>query len=235
MADVLARLPRIVSEADLSTAELLLFEDRRVSMRYCPFDYVNRAARVVIIGITPGRQQMLLSCQEAQRALADGQVGDDVLRRVKAVGAFAGSMRTNLITMLDGIGLHRYLGVESTRALFDPESDLLHSTSAILYPAFLGGENYGGSPPPEKHPLLGAFADQVLTAELAMVPGAIIVPLGKTVAAILQRSVDLGSLQAVRVLFDFPHPSGGNGHRVRQYGERRSALASQVAGWGTSG
>ncbi|MDQ1394655.1 MAG: hypothetical protein QOF30_3632 [Acidimicrobiaceae bacterium] len=57
-------------------------------------------------------------------------------------------MRTNLISMLDGIGLHQHLEIESTASLFAERRDLLHGTSAILYPAFLGGRNYGGSHPP---------------------------------------------------------------------------------------
>jgi hypothetical protein len=37
----------------------------------------------------------------------------------------------------------------------------LHATSALLYPVFLDGKNYGGSPSPLKFPILKAFVDQV--------------------------------------------------------------------------
>ena len=84
---------------------------------------------------------------------------------------------------------------------------------------------------PHPHPLLRSFVDQVLTAVLAMVPGAFVIPLGKTVATVLRREVERGSLQAERCLFEFPHPSGANGHRARLSGEHRETMAAQVAEW----
>lgn len=152
-AERLAGLPPITSAADILRSELLLAEDGPFSVRYCPFDYVNPQAKVVIVGITPGLHQMFLSCQEAQRTLADGPEGDDVLRRACDVGSFAGSMRTNLVTMLDGLALPEILGIASVAQLFGQRSDLLHSTSALIYPVFISGKNYSGSPDPLAFPL----------------------------------------------------------------------------------
>ena len=95
---------------------------------------------------------MYLACQEAQRSLTEGIGGDEVLRRAKGVAAFAGLMRSNLIWMLDGIGLSHHLGLETSGELFDGHSKLLHSTSAVLYPAFINGKNYGGTPSPDEFP-----------------------------------------------------------------------------------
>jgi hypothetical protein len=230
MADVLAAGPPIMTAADVLRPELLLYDKGSLSVRYCPFDIVNPKAKVIIIGITPGLKQMFLSCQEAQKALNEGETGERVLLRAKAVGGFAGTMRTNLITMLDGIGLHSKLGIGSTRSLFGGvDAELLSGTSAIIYPTFINGKNYSGTPDPESLPLLRAFIDQVLTAGLAMVPDAFIIPLGKTVSTILRREADRGSLQAECCLFEFPHPSGANGHRHRLYAEHREAMAAQVA------
>jgi hypothetical protein len=230
-AERLAGLPPITSAADILRSELLLAEDGPFSVRYCPFDYVNPQAKVVIVGITPGLHQMFLSCQEAQRTLADGPEGDDVLRRACDVGSFAGSMRTNLVTMLDGLALPEILGIASVAQLFGQRSDLLHSTSALIYPVFISGKNYSGSPDPLAFPLLRAFVDQVLATELAMVPDAVIIPLGRTVATLLRAEVDRGAVVAERCLFDFPHPSGANGHRAAQYKARREAMTAQVAEW----
>ena len=231
MAEVLFAMPPIVTEADVLCPELLLFEKGRLTVRYCPFDGVNPEAKLVIVGITPGLRQMFLSCQEAQRALTEGQTGEDVIRRAKAVGGFAGSMRTNLVNMLDGIGLHQKLRIDSTRSLFGEDKKLLSGTSAVIYPAFVNGKNYTGTPGPEAYPLLQAFVDQVLTASLAMTPDAFIIPLGKTVSVILQREVARGALQAERCLFEFPHPSGANGHRARLYAENKTNLTARVAEW----
>lgn len=154
MAEVLVGMPPIVTEADVLCPELLLFEQGRLSVRYCPFDCVNPKAKLLIVGITPGLRQMFLSCQEAQRALTEGQTAEHVFRRAEAVGGFAGSMRTNLVAMLDGLGLHEKLGIDSTRSLFGEHDELLSGTSAVIYPAFIDGKNYTGTPGPEAYPLL---------------------------------------------------------------------------------
>jgi uracil-DNA glycosylase len=232
MADVLGAMPPITVAADVLRPELLLYEQGPLSIRYCPFDSVNPGAKLVIIGITPGLRQMFLSCQEAQQALFDGQTGAEVLRRARAVGGFAGTMQTNLVAMLDGIGLPAKLDIDSTRSLFGGDhAGLLSGTSAVIYPTFMNGKNYSGTPSPESHPLLSAFVDQVLTAGLAMVPDAFVIPLGKTVAKILRREVERGSITAERCLFEFPHPSGANGHRASSYLEHRERMAAQVAKW----
>ena len=231
MAPVLSRMPPTTSETDVLVSDLVLVEDGPLTIRYCPCDRVNLAARVVIVGITPGLHQMYLICQEAQRSLAEGQVGDEVLRRAKAAGAFAGSMRSNLISMLDGIGLQQHLGLETSGVLFGGHSELLHTTSAVLYPAFTNGKNYSGTPAPGYFPLMSSFVDQVLMTELSMLSEAVVVPLGNTVSALLRREVERGTLRAGRCLLGFPHPSGANGHRQRQYDQQFEDLVTKVAAW----
>jgi hypothetical protein len=230
----LAELPPICSEADILRPELLLTKTGRVTVYYCPSDSVNPPAKIVIVGITPGRHQAFLACREAQQAPVEGLNPNGVLRRARAVAAFAGSMRTNLVNMLDGIGIHEALGIASTQELFDQRADLLHATSAVLYPVFLDGRNYGGSPRPLKFPILKAFVDQVLIGELAMVQDAFVIPLGKAVSALLRVEVDRGALPAERCLLDFPHPSGANGHRIPQYKAHRRSMAKQVTNWAAS-
>jgi hypothetical protein len=58
MAEVLVGMPPIVPEADVLCPELVLVEEGRLSVRYCPFDGVNPEAKLVIVGITPGLLQM---------------------------------------------------------------------------------------------------------------------------------------------------------------------------------
>ena len=186
------------------------------------------------MGITPGLHQAFLSCQLAQRALAEGLEPNEVLKQARAVGGFAGSMRTNLVKMLDGIGMPEALGVTTTAELFEQKVDLLHGTSALHYPVFLGVKNYGGSPSPLEFPILKAFVDQVLTAKLAMVPDAFVVPLGRAVSTLLRVEVDRGVLPAERCLFDFPHSSGANGHRIPQYKAHRNGMAKQLKSWAAS-
>jgi hypothetical protein len=48
----------------------LLKNDRKISMYYAPFDWINTAARVVIVGITPGKDSMLKAFDAAATVLA---------------------------------------------------------------------------------------------------------------------------------------------------------------------
>jgi hypothetical protein len=93
-------------------------------------------------------------------------------------GSFAGPMPTNLICMLDGIGLAGALEIDKCRSLFEERSDLVATTSAICHPIFVDGENYGGSSPKiASVPVLRSFVHQVLAANLARVAEALVVPL----------------------------------------------------------
>lgn len=228
----LAAMPTVRTEADTTHPDLFLAESGRFTLRYCPVDAVNPQASVVIVGITPGRHQMFLACREAQRALRDGADIADALRRARGAAAFAGPMRTNLIAMLDEVALPASLGIDTAAELFSGRSDLLHSTSAVLCPAFVDGANYSGHPDPRKVPLLQPFVEHVFPAELALLPDALIIGLGKTVAALLRDLIERGELRSERCLLDFPHPSGANGHRRRLFAERRDAMATQTARWG---
>jgi hypothetical protein len=57
------------------------------------------------------------------------------------------------------------------------------------------------------------------------------VPLGKAVSDVLRYLIDLKKLHAGRCLLDFPHPSGANGHRARQFTERRVSFLKAVDQW----
>jgi hypothetical protein len=122
MAEVLVGMPPIVPEADVLCPELVLVEEGRLSVRYCPFDGVNPEAKLVIVGITPGLLQMFSHAKKRNELWPKGKPGWDVIRRAKAVGGLAGSMRTNLVNVLDGIVLHKKLRIESTQSLEDVPS-----------------------------------------------------------------------------------------------------------------
>lgn len=230
-ADVLLGLPPITNDADVRRPELTLATEGLWTIAYCPFDWVNPTAKVVIVGITPGQHQMTVSNRAAQEALRAGATHDDALRQACAAGSFAGPMRRNLVTMLDDIGLNRHLGIGTTATLFTQHTHLLHSTSALLYPVFYKGKNYTGSPDPTRSPLLRRFTEDVLPTELALVPDALVIPLGRTVTDLLHPLGRLGRVNPARCLLDFPHPSGGNGHRARLYKEHRDALTTRAAAW----
>ena len=120
----------------------------KLSIYYVPFEWVNPTARIMIIGLTPGRQQMALACRAAGTALRDGRPVAEALESAKTVAGSAGTMRDNLVGMLDKIGTHDWLGLSTTRELWSSEAaHLAYSTSALIYAVFNGDRNYGGHTP----------------------------------------------------------------------------------------
>ncbi|MGC4065277.1 MAG: hypothetical protein QM784_11640 [Polyangiaceae bacterium] len=207
-----------------------LFRDDQISVTYAPFDYINRTARILILGITPGWRQARIAFETAisMRGCASDTVGVEVKRRA----AFAGSMRQNLISMLDELGVPGFLGIETTAQMFAERSDLLHSTSALRYPVFKHGANFSGyDPNPTQHPFLSSMLEHLLVPELAAVPQALVIPLGGSVESVLDYLVATERLAGARWLRGFPHPSGANGHRKRMFEARKNELAAAAKRW----
>lgn len=132
---------------DPLSPNLLMAQDGPVSVYYAPFEWVNPNAKVVLVGITPGKVQAANALAEAKRALADC-FEQEVLRRAKATGAFSGAMRPNLVALLDAIRLHDWLGLNTCSELFGSAGESLQTTSVLQFPVFLDGENYNGTPDP---------------------------------------------------------------------------------------
>jgi hypothetical protein len=57
-----------------------------ISIYFAPFDWVNKSARVVLVGITPGFRQMVLAFQEARDCLKAGMEPDKAWRQAKERG-----------------------------------------------------------------------------------------------------------------------------------------------------
>jgi hypothetical protein len=69
---------------------LLIDEQGAIKIYYAPFEYTNRTARVVLVGITPGPTQMVNANNEARRALMSGKSSQDTMRAAKDTAAFSG-------------------------------------------------------------------------------------------------------------------------------------------------
>jgi Uracil DNA glycosylase superfamily len=178
------------------------------------------AAKLLIVGITPGRHQFELAQVAMQEKLSPAEFQERV--------AFAGSMRINLVAMLDEIGVAEALRVRSTAELFG--TTRLASTSAVRDPVFVNGRNWSGkSPGILQNARTRAYVETHLRASLVSVPRALVVPLGKTVDIALRHLEQ--AITPERVLFGFPHPSGANGHRVRLFSEAKSSLWKRVREW----
>ena len=71
-AGFISRLPEAgkYTERDLCVPELRLEAFDDVSIYYVPFDFVNRAAKLILVGITPGFRQFEKSIQVARYGVA---------------------------------------------------------------------------------------------------------------------------------------------------------------------
>jgi hypothetical protein len=230
MDTLLARFAPIIaatSSTDITTdptlgGRLVLDAAGPLSVTYAPFDHVNPDARVVLVGITPGRQQAVQALLEARRHLMSGRALEDVAKAAKETASFAGPMRTSLVDMLDHIGLQRWLGIGSTAELFGRRADLVHYTSALRYPVYLNGDNYSGSPNMIRQPLLRRSIETYLAAEVRALPRAVWIPLGPAPASALALLAAEGHLDPRQILDGLPHPSGANGERIAYFLGRKS-------------
>lgn len=201
-------------------------------MFYTPFDHVNEAARVTLVGITPGWHQMRVAYEVARDLLREGLPHDAILPRVSSAAGFSGPMRANLLRMLDDLGLPGCLGIDSSAELFSQRADLRHGTSAIRYAAFVSKRNYTGSSPAlVTVPLFTRYVRDVLAPELDRVPQSVVIPLGRAVDAALGLLIDAGALDPRRCCVGFPHPSGANGWRVSQFAQARATLRDKLSDW----
>lgn len=225
-------LPVLSSTTSLTPKDsaLHIWSDGTLSCYYAPFDHINTGARVVLLGITPGLQQAQVALSTMQSALAEGLKPADALARAKVAASFSGPMRVNLVDLLDAVGVQRAIGIESCKQLFTSRADLVHFTSALRYPVFLGNENYSGSPAILGTPCLKSMVDRWLLEEAQSLPKAFWVPLGKEPTSVLRHFVEEGLLAESQVLDGLPHPSGANAERISYFlgKKKRSSLSAKT-------
>ncbi|MGU3499446.1 hypothetical protein [Mycobacterium sp. C31M] len=212
---------------------LLLSESvgtRRLDIAYAPFDDADADARLVLIGLTPGRQQMRNALLEARRCLLAGHSEAESLAAAESYASFSGPMRNNLVAMLDAIGVNRLLGVKSTSTLWDGDTSLVHFTSVCRNPVFIDGKNYSGAPPVLTTPALRQQVESGFVPEVDRLRHSIFVPLGSEVGSVVEFAAAQTGLDRNRVLAGMPHPSGANAERVAFFLGRkpREMLSNRV-------
>ena len=165
--------------SDGLSPDLLISRSGQLATYYAPFEHVNTAARVVLVGITPGLFQAQKALEQLRAGLRSGLSDADALRQAKEVASFSGPMRRTLVEMLDYVGLHTALRLHSCAELFTSASGLVHYTSALRNPVFAGSQNYTGNPAILRTPYLRSMADGWFADEARQLPSALWVPLGK--------------------------------------------------------
>lgn len=214
---------RIARQAcDPHDPALEMARDGDVAVHYSPFDFVRTGAKVAIVGITPGAQQSRNALASMHAALAGGAGVEEALRMAKDHASFSGAMRSNLVAMLDHVGVARWLGIPSTASLWGEHVHFAHFTSVLRYPVFVGGRYYGGaSPDMQSHPLLRRQIDTWFGSELALLPDVLWVPLGDKVAVAVRSVADRKGISP-RILDGLPHPSGANAERISYFLGRKA-------------
>jgi hypothetical protein len=224
-APLFPRYAQAIREADLAAiaapadipADFVLAREGRLDACYIPFESVNRSARVVIAGITPGFTQWKNAIGEAQRQLAAGAEPENVLRAARLAGAFSGAIRPNLVALLDEIGVQRWLGIASCASLFGEHAELVHVTGILRHAIFVNGKNYNGSPNMTRTPFLREHLLRYFAHEAAVLPDALYIPMGSSVGEGLDWLAAEGVIKAERILHGLPHPSGANAERVAYF------------------
>ena len=206
------------------TPELELERRGKYLLQYIPFEHVNREAKLVIVGITPGPNQLGLAYDAARKLLQAGRTESEILVEVKKVGAFGSStMRPNLLKMLRHFRFEKILEIDDVESLWDKDAGLLHATSVIPHAAFtisnLDNKMFAGS------------FDEVMKSDLfrecfldCFVPSiteinlnAFYVGLGQCPEAALQWCVNKGYLRQEQFLGAFCHPSTSGGSATSYY------------------
>ena len=201
-----------INKSTITNKNFLIKREDNIEIYYAPFDYINSKAKIMIVGITPGLQQMLQSFE----AVKEGRS----LKEVKDLSSFKGSMRTSLIKYLDALNINKQLRIKSCESLFNINSKYLHSTSLIKYPVFDKGKNYSGSSLLKKKILLD-FLEAHFVKELKKLDKTIIVPLGNTVSSTIDYLNNEFKLNLKCFLKGFPHPSGLNVRKDIQFKENK--------------
>ena len=201
-----------INKSSVTNKNFLIKKEDNIEIYYAPFDYINSKAKIMIVGITPGLQQMLQSFE----AVNEGRS----LKEVKDLSSFKGSMRTTLIKYLDALNINKKLRIKSCESLFNINSKYLHSTSLIKYPVFDKGKNYSGSGLLKKKILLD-FLEEHFVKELKKLDKTIIVPLGNTVSSTIDYLNNEFKLNLKCFLKGFPHPSGLNVRKDIQFKENK--------------
>jgi hypothetical protein len=206
------KLLETINQKNVKDRKFLLKKEKNIEIYYAPFDYINSKAKIVIVGITPGLQQMLQSYEVINQGKS--------LKEVKDLSSFKGSMRTGLIKYLDELEINTILKIKSCESLFNKNSKYLHTTSLVKYPVFDKGKNYSGVNILKKK-ILMEFIEKNFLKELKILKKAIIIPLGNTVSSTIEYLNNKYDLKLACFLKGFPHPSGANARKNIQFKENK--------------
>ena len=209
--------------------DFLIDKENNIEIYYAPHnEYLNEKAKIFIVGITPGFQQMSTAIQTARICIEEGKTLEETKYLCKAAGRFSGSLRKNIINMLDEIELNEAIGLESCSELFSDKDYLLHTVSLIPYPVFVKKQNYTGHTPKLlKSDFLMKYIRENFINEIHQIGNfedILLIPLGKAVEEVFCKLKDENLIKDNQILMGFPHPSGANVNRLVQLEENKESM-----------
>ncbi len=221
------------TKEELLIKDFLIDKKDNIEIYYAPHnEYINAKAKVFIIGITPGFQQMSTAIATARKEL---EVSDDIEAiqyKCKVAGRFSGSLRKNIISMLDEIELNKALNIDSCSELFAEKDYLLHTVSLIPYSVFVKKQNYSGHTPKLiKSDFLMKYVRDNFINEIRSLDNfeeILLIPLGRAVEEVLFKLQEEGIINKNQILKGFPHPSGANVNRIPQLNENKDDMISFI-------
>lgn len=224
----LARYRNVLREkggAAVCTVPTILERDEKYTLYYTPFEKVNDQAKLVLVGITPGGNQLSEAYTMAGHLIRDGFSDDEVLQRVKETTTFSGApMRVNLHKLIKTYRINELIGVRNPASLWHDAAHLLHATSIVPHAAFFGEKNFaGGFTQVRKSPVLWRSFIRDFVSSLSNLPSdARFLALGPNPQEALEWCVENEHLAPEQILGSVPHPSPAGGSRTRVFvGERR--------------
>lgn len=233
--DKIKRLPikNKYTRDELLISDFLLDKQNNIEIYYSPHnEYFNLKAKVFIIGITPGFQQMNTAISTARVGLENKYNIADIQHECKIASRFSGSLRKNIITMLNDIELNNVLGIKDCKELFEDKDYLLHTTSLIPYPVFVKKQNYTGHTPKLiKSKFLMKYVYENFLYEFKSLNNpekVLLIPLGKAVEEVLINLKTDGFISENQILLGFPHPSGANVNRMIQFEKNKYKMSEFV-------
>ena len=221
------------TKEELLIEDFLIDKDNNIEIYYAPHnEYFNKKAKIFIVGITPGFQQMNTAISTARKELEHNNDLEDIQYKCKVAARFSGSLRKNIISMLDDLNLNDIMNIDSVAQLFEEKDYLLHTVSLIPYPVFAKKENYSGHTPKLiKNKFLMKYVYDNFIDEIKRLENpeeVLLIPLGKAVEEILIKLQEEKIIGENQILLNFPHPSGANVNRVKVFEENKESMKAFI-------
>jgi len=191
-------------------------DDSQISFTLTCFGYVNKDARVVLVGITPGNTQL------------QGNRAGKSPREIKRENAFAGGMRKNLVRMLDCIGINGVLGISTCATLWDYDFDKVEMTSLLKDATYYKGKMFNNASAIFRSVKLTQALNDGFAKDCRKYTSAVaFVALGDGVGSVLSKLKSDGVIHCE--VITIPHPSGANAGRVAIFLGQKDPSAGDAA------